>query len=78
MALVAAKKEAPTKNMSQENGKDGKSRNPSSWSTTSSSSTTTTCPGLTSLKNHALVFMPQIMSSNIRTPTHPTQHAASQ
>jgi len=81
MALVAAKKvvtaiSAATENMSQENVMDGKSRNASSWSTTSSSSST--CPGLTSLKNHALLFMPQIMSSNIRTPAHPTQHRASQ
>ena len=64
-SLVAAKKEAPTKNMSQENGKDGKSSNSS------------TSPGLTSLKNHALLFMPQTMS-NIRTPTHPTHHTHSQ
>jgi len=41
MALVAAKKVPTTKKMSQENGKDGKSRNPSSWSTTSSSTTST-------------------------------------
>jgi len=70
MALVAAKKVpttifAATKKMSQENGKDGKSSNNS------------TCPGLTSLTNHAVLFMPQTMS-NIHTPTHPTQHTPSQ
>ena len=64
MALVAAKKVPTTKNMSQEHGKDGKNSN-------------STCPGLTSLTNHAVLFMPQTML-NIQTPTHPTEHAASQ
>ena len=36
-----------------------------------------TCPGPMSLKSHTLVFMSHTMR-NIRTPTHPTQHTASQ